>query len=79
MTAPSRLPGPIHPAVELPDAAITAAIETLPSTRRGLRAHLIAVSTHEGLVKLTGFADNLLAGRASGPKKLPRPCAVCAA
>ena len=63
MTAPSRLPGPIHPAVELPDAAVTAAIETLPSTRRGPRAHLIAASTREDLVKLTGFAGNLLAGQ----------------
>ena len=47
----------------LSDAAITAAIETLLATKKGLGAHLIAVSTHEGLVKLTGFTDNLLAGQ----------------
>lgn len=44
----------------LTDAAITAAIETLLATRKGLSSHLIAVRTHEGLVALTGFTDNLL-------------------
>ena len=43
------------------DATITAAIEALLATKKGLSAHLIAVSTHEGLVQLTGFTDNLLA------------------
>ena len=43
------------------DAAITAAIETLLATKKGLGAHRIAVQTHEGLVRLTGFTDNLLA------------------
>ena len=46
---------------DLTDDAITAAIETLLVTKKGLSAHLIVVSTHEGLVKLTGFTDNLLA------------------
>ena len=43
------------------DGIITAAIETLLATKKGLSSHLITVSTHEGLVKLTGFTDNLLA------------------
>ena len=47
----------------LSDADITAAVEALLATKKGLSAHLIAVSTHEGLVKLTGFTDNLLAGQ----------------
>ncbi|MDO7852473.1 BON domain-containing protein [Hymenobacter convexus] len=43
------------------DADITAAIETLFETRRGVSAHLIDVVTHDGVVELTGFTDNLLA------------------
>ena len=67
MNAPFKTPlapQPLIPAPladELTDAAITAAIETLLATRKGLSPHLIAVSTREGLVTLTGFADNLLA------------------
>ena len=45
----------------LTDADITAAIETLLATKKGISAHLIAVSTHDGLVQLTGLTDNLLA------------------
>ena len=63
MTTSSLLPGPTHPVVELADDAITAAIEMLLATKKGLSSHLIAVSTHEGLVQLTGFTDNLLAGQ----------------
>ena len=43
------------------DGVITAAIETLLATKKGVSSHLIRVSTREGLVKLTGFTDNLLA------------------
>ena len=46
---------------DLTDADITAAIETLLATKKGLNAHLVAVSTHDGLVTLTGFTDTLLA------------------
>ncbi|WP_310394175.1 BON domain-containing protein [Hymenobacter sp.] len=46
---------------DLTDAAITAAIETLLANKKGLSSHLITVQTHEGLVKLAGFTDNLLA------------------
>ena len=68
MTTTSLLPAPILPAwnVELTDDAITAAIETLLATKKGLCSPLIAVSTHEGLVKLTGFTDNLLASQRAG-------------
>jgi osmotically-inducible protein OsmY len=45
---------------DLADADITAAIHTLLASKKGLSAHSIAVSTHEGLVKLTGFTDTLL-------------------
>ena len=43
------------------DGVITAAIETLLATKKGLSSHLITVSTHDGLVNLTGLTDNLLA------------------
>ena len=43
------------------DGVITAAIETLLATKKGLSSHLIAVSTHEGIVALSGFTNNLLA------------------
>jgi osmotically-inducible protein OsmY len=46
----------------LPDADITAAIELLFLTKKGVPAHLIDVATHDGIVKLTGITDNLLAG-----------------
>ena len=68
MTTTSLLPAPILPAWhgELTDEAITAAIETLLTTKKGLASQLIAVSTREGLVKLTGFTDNLLASQRVG-------------
>jgi osmotically-inducible protein OsmY len=44
----------------VPDADITAAIETLLATKKGLSAHLMVVNTREGLVDLTGFTNNLL-------------------
>ena len=44
------------------DAAITAAVELFLLTKKGVPAHLIDVSTHEGIVHLTGITDNLLAG-----------------
>ena len=43
------------------DAAITAAVELFFLTKRGVPAHLIDVSTHEGIVQLSGITDNLLA------------------
>ncbi|OGX85410.1 hypothetical protein BEN47_14945 [Hymenobacter lapidarius] len=57
----AHLIAPSNPAEHVVDADITAAIETLLATKKGLTSHLIAVSTHEGLVKLTGYTDNLLA------------------
>ena len=63
MTTPSFAPDSSLPVVEATDADITAAIERLLATRKGLSSHLIAVSTHGGLVQLTGFTDNLLAGQ----------------
>jgi osmotically-inducible protein OsmY len=45
------------------DTDITAAIELLLSTKPGVAAHLFDVSTHAGIVQLTGFVDNLLAGQ----------------
>ena len=63
MSTTSLLPTPILSAwnVELTDEAITAAIETLLATKKGLDSQLIEVSTHKGLVKLTGFTNYLLA------------------
>ncbi len=45
----------------LSDADITAAIELFFLTKQGVPAHLIDVATHEGIVRLTGITDNLLA------------------
>ncbi len=42
------------------DADITAAIELFFLTKKGVAAHLIDVTTHEGIVLLTGITDNLL-------------------
>ena len=42
------------------DAGITAAIELLFLTKKGVAAHLIDVTTHEGVVLRTGITDNLL-------------------
>ena len=43
------------------DAAITATVELFFLTEKGVPTHLIDVSTHEGIVRLTGITDNLLA------------------
>lgn len=43
------------------DGDMTAALELLYITQKGVSAHLIDVATQEGIVKLTGIADNLLA------------------
>ena len=43
------------------DAAITAAVELFFLTEKGVPAHLIDVSTHAGIVQLSGITDNLLA------------------
>jgi osmotically-inducible protein OsmY len=42
------------------DADITAAVELFFLTKKGVPAHLIDVTTHEGIVLLTGITDNLL-------------------
>ena len=42
------------------DADITAAIETLLATKKGLSAHEITVQTRDGIVALAGFTDSLL-------------------
>lgn len=42
------------------DADITAAVETMLLSSRGVSAHLIDVSTLNGVVELTGFTDSLL-------------------
>lgn len=49
------------------DGVITAAIETLLATKKGLSSHLITGSPNEGLVKLTSFTNNLPAGQRAGP------------
>ena len=43
------------------DADITAAVELFFLTKKGVPAHLIDVTTHEGLLVLTGITDSLLA------------------
>jgi osmotically-inducible protein OsmY len=45
----------------LADADITAAIELLFVLKKGVTSHLVEVVTHEGIVVLSGFTDNLLA------------------
>ncbi|GAA4054545.1 hypothetical protein GCM10022409_47030 [Hymenobacter glaciei] len=57
----THLETPPAPTGELADADITAAIETLLATKKGLTAHLIDVQTREGIVELSGFTNNLLA------------------
>ena len=52
---------PLLDAEHLSDTAITAAIELFFLTKKGVPAHLIDVAAHEGIVKLTGITDNLLA------------------
>ena len=42
------------------DADITTAIELFFLAKKGVAAHLIDVATHNGVVVLTGFTDNLL-------------------
>ena len=45
----------------LADGDITIALELLYITQKGMSTHLIDVTTHEGIVMLTGLPDNLLA------------------
>jgi osmotically-inducible protein OsmY len=52
---------PSAPVESLPDIDITMAIERLFATQKGLNEHALDVATHDGLVTLTGFTDNLLA------------------
>jgi osmotically-inducible protein OsmY len=51
----------VPPTDYLADGDITTALELLYLTQKGVPAHLIDVETHEGIVKLTGITDNLLA------------------
>ena len=48
------------PTEHVADADITTAIETLLATKKGLSAHLLVVTTREGIVDLTGFTNSLL-------------------
>ncbi|WP_223650593.1 BON domain-containing protein [Hymenobacter psoromatis] len=52
---------PSATAEHLSDTDITAAIELFFLTKKGVPAHLIDVATHDGIVRLTGITDNLLA------------------
>ncbi|TGE23890.1 BON domain-containing protein [Hymenobacter aquaticus] len=52
---------PSAPAEQVADADITAAIDMFFLTKKGVNSHLIDVATREGIVELTGSADNLLA------------------
>ncbi|MGY3090945.1 osmotically-inducible protein OsmY [Hymenobacter sp. UYAg731] len=55
-----QMPLPPAPTERVTDAAITAAIETLLATKKGLIAHRIDVHTRAGIVELTGCTSNLL-------------------
>ena len=60
MTMPSRRTSPTQLAT-VADADITTAIERLFTTQKGMNEHSLNVATHQGLVTLTGFTNNLLA------------------
>ncbi|MFD2787203.1 BON domain-containing protein [Hymenobacter rubripertinctus] len=60
MSIPNLLPAPVAAEI-MADADITTAIERLFTTQKGMNEHLLDVTTHEGLVTLAGFTDNLLA------------------
>ncbi|WP_165768416.1 BON domain-containing protein [Hymenobacter amundsenii] len=60
MTTTSHLTSAPAPTT-VADADITTAIERLFTTTKGLNEHGLDVATHEGLVTLSGFTDNLLA------------------
>ena len=57
----AQLLPPPAPTQKLADADITAAVETLLATKKGLTAQLITVRTRNGIVALAGFTTNLLA------------------
>ncbi|OON69966.1 BON domain-containing protein [Hymenobacter sp. CRA2] len=46
---------------DLADADITAAVERLLAIKSGIKAHWVDVSTAQGIVTLSGYADHLLA------------------
>jgi osmotically-inducible protein OsmY len=52
---------PADPAEIIADADITAAVELLLATKKGLTPHLITVQTRQGIVRLSGSTNNLLA------------------
>jgi osmotically-inducible protein OsmY len=53
-------PSPVAPEERLADDDITAAVDRLLSTRKGMSSPLIDVSTRDGVVELTGFIGTLL-------------------
>ena len=56
----AHLPMPAAPAEHIADTAITAVIEQMLATKKGLTSLLITVQTQDSIVQITGFADNLL-------------------
>ena len=51
---------PAAPAEHIADTAITAVIEQMLATKKGLTSLLITVQTQESIEQMTNFADNLL-------------------
>lgn len=56
----SAFPIAFAPAEYLSDPEITAAVELLFITRKGVTSHLIEVVTKNGIVELSGYTDSLL-------------------
>ena len=56
----AHLPMPATPAEHIADTAITAVIEQMLATKKGLTSLLITVQTQESIEQMTNFADNLL-------------------
>ena len=56
----AHLPMPAAPAEHIADTAITAVIEQMLATKKGLTSLLITVQNQESIVQITGLADNLL-------------------
>ena len=56
----AHLPMPAAPAEHIADTAITAIIEQMLATKKGLTSLLTTVQTQENIMQMTGFANNLL-------------------
>ena len=56
----AHLPMPATPAEHIADTTITAVIEQMLATKKGLTLLLITVQTQESIEQMTNFADNLL-------------------